>query len=142
MGDVERSRSHKVDTMFIIGINDGVFPSVNKNEGFFGDDDRNKLKEKGIELANGTIENLYEENFNIYKAFTTAENNLFLSYSSSDSEGKSLRPSVLIHKLKKLYPNLQEESDVVKPKYEITNENATYEELLENIARKQNGEEK
>ena len=141
MGDVERSRSHKVDTMFIIGINDGVFPSVNKNEGFFGDDDRNKLKEKGIELANGTIENLYEENFNIYKAFTTAENNLFLSYSSSDSEGKSLRPSVLIHKLKKLYPNLQEESDVVTPKYEITNENATYEELLENIARKQNGEE-
>ena len=141
MGDVERSRSHKVDTMFIIGINDGVFPSVNKNEGFFGDDDRNKLKEKGIELANGTIENLYEENFNIYKSFTTAENNLFLSYSSSDSEGKSLRPSVLIHKLKKLYPSLQEESDVVIPKYEITNENATYEELLENIARKQNGEE-
>ena len=43
-----------------------------------------------------------------------------------------------IHKLKKLYPNLQEESDVVKPKYEITNENATYEELLENIERKQN----
>ena len=36
---------------------------------------------------------------------------------------------------------MQEESDVVTPKYEITNENATYEELLENIARKQNGEE-
>lgn len=135
MGDVERSRSHKVDTIFIIGINDGAFPSINKNEGFFGDDDRNKLKEKGIELANGTIENLYEENFNIYKAFTTAENNLYLSYSSSDNEGKSLRPSILIHKIKKLYPNIQEESDVVQPKYMITNENATYEELLENIAR-------
>ena len=73
VGDVERSRSHKVDTIFIIGLNDGSFPSINKAEGFFGDKDREILKQDGIELANGTIENLYEENFNIYKAFTTAE---------------------------------------------------------------------
>ena len=75
VGDIERSRSHKVDIIFIIGINDGNFPSINKAEGFFGDKDREILKQDGIELANGTIENLYEENFNIYKAFTTAEKN-------------------------------------------------------------------
>ena len=63
-------------------MNDGVFPSINKNEGFFNDKDREILKNDGIELANGTIENLYEENFNIYKAFTTAERRLYLSYSS------------------------------------------------------------
>ena len=72
VGDVERSRSHKVDTIFIIGLNDGSFPSINKAEGFFGDKDREILQQDGIELANGTIENLYEENFNIYKDFTTA----------------------------------------------------------------------
>ncbi len=139
IGDVERSRSHKVKIVFIIGINDGSFPSVKKEEGFFGDDDRALLKQDGIELAKGTLENLYEDNFNIYKALATAENQIYLSYSSADNEGKSLRPSMLIHKIKKIFPNLQEESDVVAPKYEITNKLGTYEELLENIANGQEG---
>ncbi len=134
-GDIDRSRSHKVKTVFIIGLNDGNFPSVNKEEGFLDNEDRRKLKQDGIELAKGTIDKLYEENFNIYKAFTTAENKIYLSYLSSDKEGKSLRPSMLIHKIKKLYPNLQEKSDMINKQYEIVNEQVTYEELLENIAK-------
>lgn len=140
VGDVERSRSHKVRAIFIIGLNDGVFPSINKDEGFLNDEDRSTLKEHGIELAKGTIENLYEDNFNIYKAFTTAEEKLYLSYSSSDTEIKSLRPSILISKLKKIFPKLQEESDVVINKYEILTENTTYEELVSNISRLKSGE--
>lgn len=119
----------------------GVFPSVNNSEGFFNDEDRAKLKMDGIELAKGTIENLYEDNFNIYKAFTTAEKYLYLSYASSDREGKSLRPSMLIHKIKKLYPNLKEESDIITKKYELINNEITYEELLENIAKLKKKEE-
>ena len=119
----------------------GIFPSVNNSEGFFNDEDRAKLKMDGIELAKGTIENLYEDNFNIYKAFTTAEKYLYLSYASSDREGKSLRPSMLIHKIKKLYPNLKEESDIITKKYELINNEITYEELLENIAKLKKKEE-
>lgn len=134
-GDIDRSRSHKVKMVFIIGLNDGNFPSVNKEEGFLDDEDRSRLKQDGIELAKGTLDKLYEENFNIYKAFTTAENKIYLSYLSSDKEGKSLRPSMLIHKVKKLYSNLQEKSDMINKQYEIINEQVTYEELLENIAK-------
>lgn len=134
VGDVDRSRSHKVNTIFIIGLNDGSFPSINKAEGFFGDKDREILKNDGIELAKGTIENLYEENFNIYKAFTTAEKTLYLSYVSSETEGKSLRPSMMINKIKKIFPELKEESDIINKNYEITNKMMTYQELLENIS--------
>lgn len=134
IGDVDRSRSHKVNTVFIIGLNDGCFPNINKTEGFFGDKDRELLKNDGIELAKGTLENLYEENFNIYKAFTTAENKLYISYASSETEGTPLRPSVLINKLKKIFPTLKEESNIIENKYEITNKLMTYEELLEKIA--------
>lgn len=136
-GDIDRSRSHKVETVFMIGLNDGSFPSVNKDEGFLDDKDREKLKQDGVELAKGTVERLYEDNFNIYKAFTTAENSIYLSYTSSDKEGKSLRPSMLIHKVKKLYPNLKEKSDMISKEYEIINEQVTYEELLENIVKLQ-----
>ena len=133
VGDVDRSRSHKVRAIFIIGINDGVFPSNNKDEGFLNDADRDILKQNGMELANGTIEKLYEENFNIYKAFTTAEEKLYLSYASSDSNGKSMRPSMLIYKIKKIFPNIVEQSDVITKNYEIVNYKVTYDELLEQI---------
>lgn len=136
-GDVDRSRSHKVKTVFIIGLNDGSFPSINKEEGFLDDKDREKLKQDGLELAKGTLEKLYEDNFNIYKAFTTAENSIYLSYSSSDKDGKSMRASMLIPKIKKLYPNIEEKSDTVTKQYEMVNEQVTYEELLENIAKLQ-----
>ena len=140
LGDVDRSRSHKVRAVFILGLNDGVFPSSNKDEGFLNDSDREILKQDGIELANGTIDNLYEDKFNIYKAFTTAEEKLYLSYSSSDKDGKSLRPSVLISQIKKIFPKMKEESDVINKKYEIVNKKVTYEELIENIAKIKNKE--
>ena len=130
MGDVDRSRSHKVKAIFIIGLNDGEFPSVHKDEGFLNDLDRETLKQDGIELAKETIENLYEDNFNIYKAFSTAEEKLYLLYSSSDVQGKALRPSMLINKIKKIYPMLQEESDVIETKAEVLNKKTTYDELI------------
>ena len=130
VGDIDRSRSHKVKIAFLIGLNDGKFPSIQKEEGFLDDEDREKLKEKGIELAKNSIEQLYDENFNIYKAFTTAEEKLYLSYVSSNSEGKSLRPSMSINKIKRIFPNLKEQSDIIGRKSEILLENTTFDELL------------
>lgn len=135
LGDIDRSRSHKVKAIFIIGLNDGQFPSVHKDEGFLNDVDREILKENGIELAKGTIDKLYEDNFNIYKAFTTAEEKLYLLYSSSDMQGKALRPSILVNKIKKMYTKLEEKSDVVERKSEILNRKTTYEELINNISK-------
>ena len=141
LGDVERSRTHRVKAVFIIGLNDGQFPSVRKEEGFFNDQDREVLKEKGIELAKGTLENLYEDNFNIYKAFSSAEERLLLSYSSADSEGKSLRGSVLLSRIKKMFPNLKEKSDVVSQQEEIISESSTFQSLLTELNACQEGKE-
>lgn len=139
VGDVSRSRSHKVKAIFIIGINDGEFPSIYKDEGFFNDKDREYLKDQGFELANGSIENLYEENFNIYKAFTVAEEKLFLSYASSDNEGRTLRPSILITKMKKIYPKMQETSDIISQEKEIITKNNTFDNLIEKLNDYQEG---
>ena len=133
VGDTERSRTHKVKAIFIIGLNDGIFPSVNKDEGFINDTDRSFLKDNGIELAKGTLENLYDDNFNIYKAFTTAEEKLFLSYCQSDTDGKYLRPSTLIFKIKKIFPNLKEENDIIENKKYLINEKELYEQFISKI---------
>lgn len=141
VGDVDRSRSHKVKAVFIIGLNDGSFPSIQKDEGFLDDKDRNILKEQGIELAKGTIEQIYDDNFNIYKAFTTAEEKLYLSYASSDAEGKSLRASILINKIKRIFPNIKEQSDVIERKSEVLLSKTTFDELLVNLRNFTQGEE-
>ena len=141
IGDVERSRNHRVDTLFVLGLNDGIFPSTNFTEGFFNDSDRDYLKNQGIELAKGTIENIYDDRFNIYKALSTAENDIYLSYISSDKEGKAKRPSTLLNKIKKIFPNLKEESNVVKGQLSIDMPKATFGKLLSNIRNYKNGEE-
>ena len=124
----------------LCGVNDGAFPSVNKNEGFFNDKDREILKENNLEIAKGTIENLYEDQFNIYKALTTAEEKIYLSYTSTGKDGSTLRPSIIITKIKKIFPKIKEESDIINKKSIITNQNATFEELLKNIRKSKNGE--
>ena len=141
VGDVDRSRSDKKRVIFIIGINDGKFPSVSKNEGFINDEERNLLKENGIELAKTTKEQIYDENFNIYKAFGVAEEKLYLSYSASDNEGKGLRKSILINKVKKIFLNLVEESDIICNKTYISSKDITFDLLLLNLRKYLNGED-
>ena len=140
VGDTDRSRSRKTKVVFIIGLNDGVFPSINKNQGFLDDEDRENLKTENIEIAKGTLENIYDDNFNIYKAFTTAEEKIYLSYASSDNEGKSLRASNLIYRMKKIFPNLIEESDIIKKEnLNLINEKISYENLILKINEIENG---
>ncbi len=133
VGDIDRSRTHKVKAIFILGLNDGAFPSVNKDEGFFNDKDRIVLKEFGIEMAKNTLENIYDDNFNIYKAFTTAEEKIFLSYCQTDIDGKPLRPSTLIYKIKKIFPKLEEKNDIFEKNDLFVNEKNIYENLILNI---------
>lgn len=140
MGDVERSRSHKVKIAFILGLNDGIFPSVNKDEGFLNDKDRENLKKQDIELAKGSLEKLYDEKFNIYKAFSIAEEKLYLSYTSTDKEGKAIRPSILLTNIKKLLPTLQEKSDIIEKEKPVTLAKPTFNNLLEKIYEQKQGE--
>ena len=141
VGDVDRSRSHTMKIIFIVGLNDGSFPSVNNDEGFLNDGDREKLKSMNIELAKTTLETLYDDNFNIYKAFTISEEKLYISYVSSDSLGEAQKPSTLLLKIKKMFPKLIEESDVVNRKSEITKKSAVFDELLLNVRNYKDGKD-
>ncbi len=140
IGDVDRSKAHKVKAIFIIGVNDGVFPASYASEGFFDDRDREVFQKHQIELAKATKERLLEDRFNLYKAFSIAEERVFVSYVSSNLEGTTLRPSVLIGKIKRVFPELLEKSDVTKKEFTITNEIVTFEELLTKIRQAIEGE--
>ena len=130
LGDCRRSRSDNIKIRFVIGINDGNFPSINKFEGFLDDYDRGILKDSGIEIAKTSIDLLYEGNFDIYNVLVSVSDKLYLSYASSDNEGKGLRPSILIKKIKRIFPELIESSDIIQKEYMITNSKATFDDAI------------
>jgi len=114
VGSMERVKSHEVTMVYILGVNDGVFPMTADSEGILSDRDRLFLKNYGIEIAQDTKSRAREEQFMIYSTFTIPKKYLRISYPISNFEGKSLRPSIMISRLKKVFPNLKEESNMIQ----------------------------
>ncbi|QGU96297.1 helicase-exonuclease AddAB subunit AddB [Clostridium bovifaecis] len=128
VSDVERVRTHEIKLLYIVGVNDGIFPAVEKDEGILSDADRDKLKKIGIEIAEDTKSKAFEEQYLIYRTLTTTGKFLRVCYSIADFEGKAVRPSIIVSRLKSLFPKIQIESDTL----EVENE----EESLELVSRK------
>lgn len=112
-GSVERIKSHNVKALYIMGVNDGIFPSPAGDEGILSDRDRESLKTLGLELAATTRDKVIEEQFLAYMTFTRTNKYLKISYPIADHEGKTMRPSILISKLKKIFKNIYEYSNLV-----------------------------
>lgn len=112
VADVTRSKSHDVKALCVLGVNDGVFPAHAADEGILCDSDREKLYSMGMELAQDTRAKAMEEQFLIYSVLTTPSQYLRLSYAAADYRGRSLRPSVIISRIKGLFPSIIEHSDI------------------------------
>ncbi|MGG7179173.1 helicase-exonuclease AddAB subunit AddB [Clostridium paraputrificum] len=112
IGDIARIKGRNSKAIFIVGVNDGILPSANKEEGILTDRDRDLLRDMGVELSSTTKAKVFEEQFMVYTAITLASNFIMISYPMADFEGKSLRASIVIPRLKRIFPNLVEESDI------------------------------
>lgn len=114
VGDVARIRGRDVKALYIVGVNDGVLPASNKEEGILSDRDRELLRNVGMELAADTKTKAFEEQFLVYTVLAIPSRYLMMSYPLADFEGKSLRPSIIIPRLKKIFPKIHEESDLYR----------------------------
>ena len=112
IGDISRVKGREVKALYLIGVNDGVLPSVNKEEGVISDRERDILRDIGLRLASDTKSRAFEEQFIVYTALTIASEYLMVTFPMADFEGKSLRPSIIIPRLKKILPGLVEESEI------------------------------
>ncbi len=137
IGDIARVKGRDVKALYIVGVNDGVLPSATKDEGILSDSDRIRLKEMGMEIASDTRSRVFEEQFMVYTALTIPSEYLMVTYPMADFEGKSLRPSIIIPRLKRIIMKLREESDIYNNEiledkyYKITAPTPTFNELIE-----------
>lgn len=136
VGDIERVKSHEISALFIIGVNDGVFPKTSDDEGILSDSDRESLKTLGLEIAADTKSQAFEEQFLVYRSLSFAGKYLRLSYPIANFEGKSMRPSIIISRIKKIFPELVEGSDIIKDDsdeenlQQIVGETSSFNELI------------
>lgn len=144
VGSIQRVKSHDVSVLFILGVNDGVFPSISINKGLLSDDDRVALIDKGIAVSKDSKSLAFEEQFLTYSTLTTANRYLRLSFPASDFDGKPKRPSIIISRLKKIFPEMKEESNIIKDNSEevilnnITSTQPAFNDLITGI--KEGGE--
>lgn len=147
IGDIARIKGRNVKVLFIVGVNDGILPAANKDEGILSDRDRDLLKENGIELSSSTRAKVFEEQYMVYTALTLASDYLMISYPMADFEGKSLRSSIVIPRLKRIFPRLVEESDLFNLKEKadkyskVTAPIPTFNELILALRRNYENEE-
>ncbi len=115
IGSIEHLRSHEIKALYILGTNDGVFPSAGISEGVLSDKDRDVLNKKGIELASDTKSKAFDELYLIYRTLTTPKNFLRISWPIADHEGRTMRPSTIISRMRKIFPNITEKNNILKP---------------------------
>ncbi|HYE81356.1 MAG TPA: helicase-exonuclease AddAB subunit AddB [Clostridia bacterium] len=114
VGSLERSKSHDVKAIYILGANDGIFPVPFKQEGILSDRDREALLTLGVELAPDTRGRTFEQQYIIYTALTAPSEYLRLSYCAADKEGRALRPSIIISRLKRIFPGISCDSGMTQ----------------------------
>lgn len=107
VGDIERTRLKDIKALFFIGVNDGIIPKANNGGGIISDMDRELIAGHGVELAPTGKQNAYTEQFYLYLNLTKPQERLYVTYSKINGEGKSVRPSYLIAKLRKIFPDLK-----------------------------------
>lgn len=110
---VDRMRTQSSKVLFVLGVNDGVFPSPIVDEGIINDIERSEIKLAGLKIDIDTREKSFNEQFLIYSTLTSASEKLKLSYPIADHEGKTMRQSIILHRLKKVFPKISRTSDLV-----------------------------
>lgn len=101
IGDLKRSRFDGISALFILGVNDGLIPSVVSGGGIFTDMERQEiLQSNEAELAPADRTDSCIQRFYLYLAMRKPSRALYLSFCKNDMQGKRLKPSVILADLK------------------------------------------
>lgn len=123
IGDISRVLIGNYKALFVIGATSSNFPKIYKDEEILTDNDKNILRGLGIELSATNKDKNSSERYLMYSLLNIPSEYMYLSYPISDMDGNSLMSSMIISKIKKIFPNLKENS------YNIINHRMNIEDI-------------
>lgn len=95
----KRTERSDFKVAFVFALNYGQFPDFNSDGGLFNVYERGELIGNSVNINDTYISSAIEENYCVYKALTSPNEKLYLSYHYGDYSGKSCEPSAVFASL-------------------------------------------
>lgn len=131
IGDIERTRLNHVKVLIFLGVNEGIVPKSVNQGGIISQYERDALENAQINLAPGAREQAFIQKYYLYLNMTKPSEQLYLTYSRVDSEGKALRPSYLVRTILRMFPQMQvQEIDELEQILDVSTKEAAKDYLL------------
>ncbi len=104
VSEITRNDRHRVRVLFLLGANDHLLPQIDRDGGVLDSDDRQALAQRDIPLSDATFDALDNELQNIYACLVQPTEQLRVSWPVTDVTGAELRPSFVVERLTRLFP--------------------------------------
>ncbi|MCI9576480.1 MAG: helicase [Clostridiales bacterium] len=132
VGEAGRMRPDEPKVVFVFGAIEGEFPAAPCGGGAFCDRERHAMIELGLPLASTLEDVALEERFLAYTALTAPSQRLYVSWHTSNVNGATKIPSVLVREIRMILPQVSEQSSRCLPKEFFAN---SWEAAFELLAR-------
>lgn len=97
LAEADRVRLQSPRAVFVLGVNEGVFPAGGGDRGLFSTRERELMNACGAELPAAGVENALREQFVLYTALSASSEKLYITYACRSLQGEtSLVPSVFL----------------------------------------------
>lgn len=98
-GSADRIRPSRPKAAFILGANQGVFPKNVTAAGIFSSDERRRLIESGIEIPDGSVAAMIDEDYLVYCNLCCPSDRLYISYALNSLTGENYEPSAFVSEI-------------------------------------------
>ncbi len=133
-GTADRIRPMRPRVVFVIGVNQDIFPAAVNDSGLFSQSERELMLSSGLAVADRSVSDCLDEKYLLYSACTCASEKVYISYSKASASGSAMEPSVEIDAIIKAFPSIKVlKIDTSFSKYDIETPESTFRRLAESF---------
>ncbi len=103
LGDLVRTRLAPVDTLFVLGCTEGVFPPSHTDDDLLNDEELKTLRSLGLSVWGGTEVEAASDRLALYALLSKAKRQIVFTHAFSDGTSE-LSKAPLLHSVERLFP--------------------------------------
>lgn len=115
LGDLSRTRLPNIKKLFIMGANDRIFPKEKDGSGLLNDEDRDFLRDNGVELSENSLTLSFFNRYYLYLLMTRPSEEINISYLT----GEDKKPSFFVWEMEHLFPKVRVQNISDEPWYDV-----------------------
>ena len=128
----DRVQTKTSKVTFVVGLNSGLFPSVQSPDGLFGETEKVKIETVLPDVYDTGRRTAQNERLMAYVSLASAKEELYLSFSLVGKDGEKLTESEIVTTVRKLFPSADRISTSLEPiDALLESENAAFQLMAE-----------